>query len=84
MWVGSEINPLCASANEESDPLVNNAPLTEEATGEEWAVERRWYDMSVEFLNYILLLIAGQVSWHSIGFTFTTFYTDSKLLACSF
>ena len=28
MWVGSEINPLCASANEESDPLVNNAPLT--------------------------------------------------------
>ena len=28
MWVGSEINPLCASAKEESDPLVNNAPLT--------------------------------------------------------
>ena len=28
MWVGSELNPLCASANEESDPLVNNAPLT--------------------------------------------------------
>ena len=28
MWVGSEQNPLCASANEESDPLVNNAPLS--------------------------------------------------------
>ena len=28
MWVGSELNPLCASANEESGPLVNNAPLT--------------------------------------------------------
>ena len=28
MWVGSERIPLCASANEESDPLVNNAPLT--------------------------------------------------------
>ena len=29
MWVGSERIPLCASANEESDSLVNNAPLTE-------------------------------------------------------
>ena len=29
MWVGLELNPLCASANEESDSLVNNAPLTE-------------------------------------------------------
>ena len=28
MWIGSELNPLCASANEESGPLVNNAPLT--------------------------------------------------------
>ena len=28
MWIGSERNPLCASANEESDPLVKNAPLT--------------------------------------------------------
>ena len=28
MWVGSEFTPLCASANEESGPLVNNAPLT--------------------------------------------------------
>ena len=28
MWVGSERIPLCASASEESDPLVNNAPLT--------------------------------------------------------
>ena len=28
MWIGSEQNPLCASANEESGPLVNNAPLT--------------------------------------------------------
>ena len=28
MWVGSERIPLCASANEESDSLVNNAPLT--------------------------------------------------------
>ena len=28
MWVGSERNSLCASANEESDSLVNNAPLT--------------------------------------------------------
>ena len=28
MWIGSEINPLCASANEESGFLVNNAPLT--------------------------------------------------------
>ena len=28
MWIGSEINPLCASANEESDSLVNNAPFT--------------------------------------------------------
>ena len=28
MWIGSEINPLCASANEESDLLVNNATLT--------------------------------------------------------
>ena len=28
MWVGSEKNPLCASANEESGPLVNNTPLT--------------------------------------------------------
>ena len=27
MWVGSEVNLLCASANEESAPLVNNAPL---------------------------------------------------------
>ena len=26
VWIGSEKNPLCASANEESDPLVNNAP----------------------------------------------------------
>ena len=25
MWVGSERNSLCASANEESDSLVNNA-----------------------------------------------------------
>ena len=31
MWVGSERNPLCASANEASGPLVNNAPLTQEA-----------------------------------------------------
>ena len=30
MWVGSERIPLCASANEESDSLVNNAPLTQE------------------------------------------------------
>ena len=28
MWIGSEINPLYASANEESGSLVNNAPLT--------------------------------------------------------
>ena len=28
MWVGSERIPLCASANEESDSLVNNALLT--------------------------------------------------------
>ena len=28
MWVGSERLPMCASANEESDSLVNNAPLT--------------------------------------------------------
>ena len=28
MGIGSELNPLCASANEESGPLVNNAPLT--------------------------------------------------------
>ena len=28
MWIGSELNPLCASANEESGPLVNNVPLT--------------------------------------------------------
>ena len=28
MWVASERNSLCASANEESDTLVNNAPLT--------------------------------------------------------
>ena len=27
VWVGSELN-LCAFANEESGPLVNNAPLT--------------------------------------------------------
>ena len=27
MWIGSEINPLCASANE-SGPLVNKTPLT--------------------------------------------------------
>ena len=30
MWVGSERIPLCASANEESDSLVNNAPLTDD------------------------------------------------------
>ena len=29
VWVGLERNPLCASANEESGPLVNNAPLTD-------------------------------------------------------
>ena len=28
MWVGSERSSLCASANEESDSLVNNAPIT--------------------------------------------------------
>ena len=28
MWTGSELNPLCASAKEESGLLVNNAPLT--------------------------------------------------------
>ena len=28
MWVGSERSTLCASANEEPDSLVNNAPLT--------------------------------------------------------
>ena len=28
MWIGSEQNLLCASANEESGPLANNAPLT--------------------------------------------------------
>ena len=28
MCVGSELNHLCASANEDSGPLVNNAPLT--------------------------------------------------------
>ena len=28
MWIGSEQNSVCASANEESGPLVNNAPLT--------------------------------------------------------
>ena len=28
MWIGSEFNLLCASGNEESGPLVNNAPLT--------------------------------------------------------
>ena len=27
MWIGSEQNTQCASANEESGPLVNNAPL---------------------------------------------------------
>ena len=26
MWIGSELNHLCASANEEPGPLVNNAP----------------------------------------------------------
>ena len=29
MWVGLERIPLCASTNEESDSLVNNAPLTD-------------------------------------------------------
>ena len=29
MWVGLELNTLCASANEDSDSLVNNAPPTE-------------------------------------------------------
>ena len=29
MWVGSERDSLCASGNEESGSLVNNAPLTE-------------------------------------------------------
>ena len=28
MWLGSELNPLCASADEESGPLANKAPLT--------------------------------------------------------
>ena len=28
MWVLPEQDPLCTSPNEESDPLVNNAPLT--------------------------------------------------------
>ena len=28
MWIGSELNPLCASANEECGPLVNKTPLT--------------------------------------------------------
>ena len=28
MSIGSELNSLCDSANEESGPLVNNAPLT--------------------------------------------------------
>ena len=28
MWIGSELNSLCASVNKESGPLVNNAPLT--------------------------------------------------------
>ena len=28
MWIGSELNPLRASANEESGLLVSNAPLT--------------------------------------------------------
>ena len=28
MWTGSERNPLCASANEKSGRLVNNATLT--------------------------------------------------------
>ena len=28
MWIGSEQNSLCASANEESGFLVNNAPVT--------------------------------------------------------
>ena len=28
MWIGSKLNPLCASANEESGPLANNALLT--------------------------------------------------------
>ena len=28
MWIGSEQNFLCASVNEESGPLVNNALLT--------------------------------------------------------
>ena len=27
MWIGSELNPLCASANEESGPLAENTPL---------------------------------------------------------
>ena len=27
MWIGSELNHLCASATEESGPLVNNVPL---------------------------------------------------------
>ena len=28
MWIGSELNPLCASTNEECGPLVNKTPLT--------------------------------------------------------
>ena len=36
MWIGSELKPLCASANEESGPLVNNAPLTVEGSDSVW------------------------------------------------
>ena len=28
MWIGSELDHLCTSPNEESGPLANNAPLT--------------------------------------------------------
>ena len=31
MWIGSELNPLYTSPNEESGLLANNAPLTDEA-----------------------------------------------------
>ena len=44
MWIGSELNPLCTSANEESGPLVNNALLTDEKKRSRKNIQGNWCD----------------------------------------
>ena len=66
MWVGSERkNSLCPSANEESDSLVNNAPLTSKERTlpeEQNMVHQRWW----KFFKAKDMLHKAKKNWTTI------------------